>query len=153
MAQITIRNLGQVCSRLKTIFCISFGQAEIIFIVCQLLVPSIRNAKRYYDALLRMGIPDDHLQFIVNRGDGRSGRVTIKDMEEAAQKPIYACIPNDYQFVARSIDFGRPIAALDRNSPVRAAIRKIAQKITADPGSNGADNDGRRGLFSRLLGK
>lgn len=132
---------------------VAFGQADIIFIVCQLSVPSIRNAKRYYDALLRMGIPDDRLQFVVNRGDGRNGRVTIKDMEETAQKPIYACIPNDYQFVARSIDFGRPIAALDRNSPVRAAIRKMARKIIAEPGSNGADNDDRRGLFSRLLGK
>jgi pilus assembly protein CpaE len=36
-------------------------QADLIFIVCQLLVPSIRNAKRYHDALLRLGVPDERL--------------------------------------------------------------------------------------------
>ncbi len=30
VAQITIWNLGQFCSRLKTIFCLNFGQMEII---------------------------------------------------------------------------------------------------------------------------
>lgn len=131
----------------------AFAQADIIFIVCQLLVPSIRNAKRYYEALLRIGVPDERLQFVVNRGDGRSGRVTIKDLEETTRRPIYACIPNDYQFVARSIDFGRPIASLDRSSPVRAAIAKMAEKITAEPRAEATEKKERRGLFSRLRAK
>ncbi len=131
----------------------AFAQADIIFIVCQLLVPSIRNAKRYYEALLRIGVPDERLQFVVNRSDGRSGRVTVKDLEETTRRPIYACIPNDYQFVARSIDFGRPIASLDRSSPVRAAIGKMAQKITAERRPETTAKNERRGLFSRLRAK
>jgi pilus assembly protein CpaE len=131
----------------------ALGQADLILVVCQLLVPSIRNAKRYFDVLHRMGLPEDRVEFIVNRSEGRSGRVTVKDLEDMVRKPVLACVPNDYQFVARSIDFGRPIAALDRNSPVRSAIRKLAQQILARTGAERGAQEGRRGFFSRILSK
>lgn len=129
------------------------GQADLVLVVCQLLVPSIRNAKRYYDTVLRMGIPDERVEFILNRSEGRSGRVTAQDLEDMVKKPVLASIPNDYQFVARSIDFGRPIAALDRNSPVRSAIRKMAKEILARTGSKDDATQGRRGFLSRILSK
>lgn len=127
-------------------------QADLVLIVCQLLVPSIRNAKRYGDVLLRMGIPEDRIEFVLNRSDGKSDRISMKDLEEAVKKPIYARIPNDYQYVARSIDYGRPIAAIDRNNPVRTAIRKMAEQICAssDPKKNDSSS---KGFFSRLLSK
>ncbi len=132
----------------------AMGLSDVVFIVCQLLVPSVRNAKRYFDALTRFGIPPERIEVVVNRSDGRNtGRVTTGDIEGAIKKPVFACIPNDYQFVARSIDFGRPIAALDRNSPVREAIRAIARKITSGPASPGDPKSDRRGFLSRLLAK
>ncbi|UCC32443.1 MAG: AAA family ATPase [Phycisphaerales bacterium] len=131
----------------------AFSHAEHIFIVSQLLVPSLRHAKRYYDALLRTGIPEERLEFVVNRSDGRSGRVTVRDLEETVKKPVYACIPNDYQFVARSIDFGRPVASLDRSNPVRAAIGKMARKIISETATQPIQKDERRGFLSRLLPK
>lgn len=126
-------------------------QADLVLVVCQLVVPSIRNAKRYIDCLRRMGVPDERIEVVINRSDGRNGRLTEADLAETIKKPPFACIPNDYQFVARSIDIGRPIAALDRSSPVRAAIRQMAKRIV---NSSGADNDtARRGFLSRLLAK
>ena len=134
----------------------ALGQADRILVVCQLLVPSLRNAKRLFDAFLRFGIPPDRVEVVVNRTDGRSGRVTVKDLEETIHKPVFACIPNDYQFVARSIDFGRPIASLDRNSPVRAAIRQMAERLLSDASESSPDSKARsrpRGFLGRLLTK
>lgn len=131
----------------------TLAQADLIIVVCQLLVPSLRNAKRYHDALQRMGVPDDRIEFVVNRSEGRSGRITVKDLEEMTNKPVFACIPNDYQFVARSIDFGRPIAALDRNSPVRTAIREMASKIVSPAPEGEKASGGRRSFLSRILSK
>ena len=125
--------------------------SDKILIVCQLLVPSIRNARRYLDLLATRGIPPERIEVLVNRGDGRSGRVTVKDIEEMIGRPVYACVPNDYQYVARSIDFGRPIATLDRNSPVRAAIRAVARKILSSSDGEGTQQRDRRGFLSRLL--
>jgi len=131
----------------------AFAHADIVFLVCQLLVPSVRNAKRYRDALQNMGVPDERLEFIVNRTDGRNSRLGIEDIEETIKKPVYACIPNDYQFVARSIDFGRPIASLDRDNAVRTAIRKMAHKIVSDTGSEQSAKRKRRGFLGRFLAR
>jgi pilus assembly protein CpaE len=100
-----------------------------------------------------MGVPEERIEVVINRSDGKSGRLTERDVEETLKKPVFAIIPNDYQFVARSIDFGRPIAALDRNSPVRAAIRKMARKIVTGPAVKPPEKEARKGLFSRLLSK
>ncbi len=131
----------------------AMGQADLILIVCQLTVPSLRNAKRFYDTLIRMGVPEEKIEIVVNRSDGRSGRITEADVLATVKKPAFAMIPNDYQFVARSLDFGRPIAALDRNSPVRAAIRKMARKIVVDTAAKPDVKEERKGIFSRLLSK
>ena len=129
----------------------AFAHADLIFLVCQLLVPSIRNAKRYYDTLIQLGVAPERIEVVVNRSDGRAGRITSKDISETIKKPPYACIPNDFQFVARSIDFGRPIASLDQNSPVRSAIRKMAKKVLSDTGSEEQTSSDRRGILSRLF--
>jgi len=131
----------------------AMGQADLILIVCHLQVPSLRNAKRFFETLTRMGVPEERIEVVINRSDGKSGRLTERDVEETLKKPVFAIIPNDYQFVARSIDFGRPIAALDRNSPVRAAIRKMARKIVTGPAVKPPEKEARKGLFSRLLSK
>lgn len=125
--------------------------ADLVLVVCQLLVPSVRNAKRYIDTLRRMGVPEDRIEVVINRSDGRNGRLTEADLAETIKKPPFACVPNDYQFVARSIDIGRPIAALDRGSPVRAAIRQIAKRVINSSGTDG--DTARRGFLSRLLAK
>ncbi len=130
----------------------AFAHADIILIVCQLLVPSIHNAKRYYEALINLGIPDERIEVVVNRHDSRSKRVSAEDIRETIDKEVFANIPNDYQFVARSIDFGRPIAALDRNNPVRAAIREMAAKLTA-PTSSDKPAKERGGFIKRLLSR
>ncbi len=133
-----------------------FARAEIILVVCQMLVPSIRNARRFCDALNRLGIAPERIEVIVNRADGRSGRLTEKDVQETMKKPVFATIPNDFQFVARSIDVGKPISSLDQNNPVRAAIRKIAKKImtaTAVSANSTKEPEQKKGLIGRLLSR
>jgi len=131
----------------------AMGQADLILILCQLNVPNLRNAKRFYDTLIRMGVPEERIEIVVNRSDGRSGRITEADVVATVKKPVFATIPNDYQFVARSIDFGTPIASQDRNSPVRSAIRKMARKIVVEPVAKPVVKEERKGIFSRFLSK
>ncbi len=128
----------------------ALGQADLIFVVCQMQVPSIRNATRYMDALLQAGIPDDRLQVVVNRGDSTGGRISEKDIEESINKPVFASIPNDYHVMARSIDLGTPISSLARNNTVRAAIGKMASGII---GGGNTKKTARKGLLGRLLSK
>lgn len=136
-------------------------RADQILVVCQMFVPSIRNAKRFCMGLNHLGVPEDRIHIVVNRADGRSGRLTEKDVQETLKMPVFATVPNDFQFVARSIDVGKPIASLDQNNAVRAAIRKLAKKILADQGTGthaaaapaNKPRDSRKGLIGRLLSR
>ena len=129
----------------------ALGRADIVLIVCQLLVPSIRNAHRYQEALLEAGIPTDRLEIVVNRADSGGGRITIKDVEELTKKQVFATVPNDYQFVARSLDYGRPIPSQDESNPVRKAMRSIANKVVNGGGSDEGQKRPSRGLLRRFL--
>ena len=128
----------------------AFKQADHVLIVCQLLVPSVHNAKRFYDALSRMGIPEERMVIIVNRADSKSSRISQDDIHQMIGKPVYATVPNDFEFVARSLDLGRPAAALDRKNYVRSAIRKIARKITGVEEETKNDAE-KRGLLARFF--
>ena len=124
-------------------------RADIVLITCQLFVPSIRNTKRYLDALTQAGIAEERIEVVVNRSDSSGGRITTKDLEQLIGKPAYAIVPNDYHYVARSLDFGQPIASGHGNNPVRHAMRRMALKIL---GASDTKDD-KRGFLKRLLSK
>lgn len=127
--------------------------ADLVFIVCQPQVPSIRNTKRYCESLIRTGVPDERIKIILNREDRRNSRITVHDVTDTINKPVFASIPNDYQFVARSIDFGQPISSLDKDNPVRTAIRRIARDIIHEPTADAVETTENRGLLSRLFSR
>jgi pilus assembly protein CpaE len=139
--------------RIDTCSFAAANQADLVVIVCQLLVPSIRNTQRYFDALIHAGIARERIEVVVNRVGSSGGRIKQQDLEELTKKPVFASIPNDYQFVSRSLDFGRPIASLDRGNAVRTAIRKMAQNIVNDPAVKASKDKVHRGLLGRLLSR
>lgn len=127
-------------------------QADHVLIVCQLMVPSIRNATRYQETLHKLGIPEERIHFVLNRDDANGGRVTTKDLEASFHQPLFASIPNDFQYVSRSLDMGKPLSSTERKSPVRTAIAKMAKRLIGDTGEK-QQVEGKKGLFSRLLAK
>lgn len=132
----------------------ALGQADKILVICQLLVPSIRNANRLLESLKKLGVLNERIEVIPNRCGSSGGRITVKDLEALIKRPVYACIPNDYLYVAQSIDFGRPLSSSDKKkNPVREEIRMIAKKLVDGPEEETESSDQRRGLFGRLLSK
>lgn len=131
----------------------AMAQADYVLLVCQLIVPNIRNTKRYLDAIVQEGIADERIHVVVNRCQPTPGRVTTKDLEDAVKRPPFATIPSDYHFVAQSIDFGQPIATDDTKNAVRTAIRDMAIRIIDDGGSAAPDQVEKKGLLGRLLSK
>ena len=104
-------------------------QADLVLVVCQLLVPSVGNAGRYCDMVAQVGVPRKRLEVVVNRYDGSDGLVAIADVEQAIQKPVFARIPNDFQVVSQFLNLGQPTAALDENNPIRAALQAMGRQI------------------------
>jgi pilus assembly protein CpaE len=103
--------------------------ADLILIVSQLGVSSIRNAERVYQGLLQMDVADENIQIVLNRCKSTFERISPDDVETHFGKPVFAMIPNDYHRVQNSLDVGHPIVADAPDAPARLAIQAIARKI------------------------
>lgn len=115
-------------------------RADLVLVVCELLVPSVGNARRYLDLVAEAGVLRENVEFVVNRCDGTNGLVTVEGVEEAIQKPVYARVPSDFRRVSEFLNLGQPAATLDENNPISAAIQALAQKImNAKVSDEGAD--------------
>ncbi|MCP4589956.1 MAG: AAA family ATPase [bacterium] len=128
--------------------------ADLIMVVAQLSIPSIRNASRVYDVLQEMGANEAKIEIVLNRCRAEHQRITPGDVEQHFRRPIFAMIPNDYRRVTAAADFGHPIVADAPNSPVRLAIHELAKTITQGSGT-GEDvkpNAANRGLLQRWWG-
>jgi pilus assembly protein CpaE len=133
---------------------VALNEAELVMIVAQLSIPSIRNASRLYDLLQEMGVESNKIEIVLNRCRAEHQRVTADDVEQHFRKPIFSMIPNDYRRVTAALDFGHPIVTESPTSPARLAIQELAKTVakdrrSADESSPGAAN---RGIFKRWWG-
>ena len=127
----------------------AFEQADDVFLVTTVDLPSLRNIQRALPLLKRVmprGTTQVHL--IVNRYDPAS-EISLKDVERSLDLPIYATLANDYDAVIRSINAGKPVVLSGARSPYARDLRALAARIaqvTAD-----ATTTPRGGLLTRLM--
>ena len=127
--------------------------ANLVLVVAQLSVPSIRNASRIYQLLKQMGANMDSVEVVLNRCKADYERINPTDVAEHFGRPVFGTIPNDYRRVMASLDLGQPILTDSPRSPARMAIYEMAKKIASDPLDDEPGSDQRKGLFGRLWGR
>lgn len=132
---------------------VAVGRADHILIVTQLGVPFVRNAGRIYQTLLNLGAEPDQIHIVLNRFNADFGRISVKDVQEHFRRPIFAVIPNDYQFVSASLDLGHPIGADAPTSKCRAAIQELARKLAPEFTAAAGPDAAGRGIFNKILGR
>lgn len=97
-----------------------------LIIVTQLNVTGILNAGRLNDGLLRFGVPQDKIEFVVNRYNKGMSSLDAKALESKVHKKVIAVIPNHYKSLSVASDLGQPV---DESNPVRKAIAEIANQL------------------------
>ena len=128
-------------------------QADLILIIAQLSVPSIRNAQRIHELFLQMNTAEEKVELVLNRCKADFERITPGDVERQFGRRLFAGIPNDYRRIRASLDLGQPILTDSPKSPARLAIHEMARKIANESMSAEAASAGRKGLLGRLWGK
>jgi pilus assembly protein CpaE len=127
--------------------------ADHVLIVTQATVPSLRNATRLQQGLMAGGVRRDSIGVVLNRYDANHAHLTSAEIEKHLGKPLFALVPNDYDRVTASSEWGRPIHLYAPESPVRPAVVQMARRI-AGIGQEPEDTPVRgRGLISRLFGR
>ena len=139
-------------SRFDGVAISAMEMANVVLLVLQLSVPSIRNAHRLYKSLVQYGMPPEKIHLVVNRFTPNSP-ISVQDVEEQLKTSVFAVVPNDYQTVQAALDFGRPLLSDSPDSPVRKAIADVAARIYRGDFSAAKSQFKRKaGILSRWLG-
>jgi pilus assembly protein CpaE len=127
----------------------AFEQADEVFLVANVDLPSLRNIKRTLPLLDRFtgGQAVERVRLLINRHDPSRDEITTEEIERTLGMKIFWRLTNDYENVMRSINAGEPVVVNGRNSPFARDIRAMASEMAGiGPASNG-----KRGPFMGLL--
>jgi pilus assembly protein CpaE len=109
----------------------TFDQADEVYLVANVDLPSLRNIQRTQHLMERLGGKD--LRLIVNRLQPDND-IALEDVEQALGMEVYWTLPNDYEAVIDSINTGRPVILMEHCDYARE-LEALGARITGLPGS------------------
>ncbi|MDQ3137234.1 MAG: AAA family ATPase [Gemmatimonadota bacterium] len=124
----------------------AFEQADQVYLVSTVDLPSLRNIQRALPMLKRVtGKTDHQIRLVINRYNS-SNSVTPADVERSLGLKIFATLCNDYEAVMHSINSGKPVV-LNGNGAYSRDLQRLGAEIAGvDPPSTGANTRLRRAL-------
>ncbi|HXF70365.1 MAG TPA: response regulator [Thermoflexus sp.] len=102
-------------------------EADQIVLVVTPDVPTIKNARLFFDVITQLNYPPQKTLMILNKMDRRFG-ITAEMVEQALKHPVGAQIPWDEVTVLNSINKGTPLVA-QRSKPIAHAILQLAKRV------------------------
>lgn len=112
--------------RESTIFFLDI--ADTILLVSTTDIPSIKNAKLFFELTEKLAYPDSKTMLVLNKEDGRSG-INPKDIEASIKHPISGIIPKDERTTSVAINRGMPFVTSQKNLPISQALITLARKL------------------------
>jgi pilus assembly protein CpaE len=112
----------------------TFEQADSVFLVTNVDLPSLRNITRCLPLLERMGQVkgEDWLRIVVNRYQ-QSDPITLKEIEKTLGIPVYWTLANDFESVMNSINGGKPVVLSEKSTFARDLKGFVADVSGAVP--------------------
>src|SRR5947209_6103437 len=116
--------------------------SQLILLVAQLELSSLRNVVRLIHTLSAEGDLGDKLRVVINRAgsDLSEDGITIKKAEEVIGKPIYWQVPNEAKPMLGSRVAGQPLLKFAPKSKAQQSFQGLVQTLTgravvAEPGA------------------
>ena len=124
----------------------TFEQADSVFLVTTVDLPSLRNITRCLPLLERMGQVkgDDWLRIIVNRYQP-SDPITLKEIHKTLGIPVYWTLANDYESVMNSINSGKPVVLSEKS-----AFARDMKAFVTDMTGSAPDRNSKSGILENL---
>ena len=106
--------------------------SNLVLLVAQLELSSLRNVVRLIHSLSMEGDMGDRIRVVVNRAGSESGDdgITVKKAEEVIGKPIFWQVPNDSKPMLGSRVAGQPLIKFAPKSRAHQSLLGLAQAIT-----------------------
>ncbi|MDT8442402.1 MAG: AAA family ATPase, partial [Desulfuromonadales bacterium] len=126
----------------------AFRASDKVFVVTDMSVPSIRNTVRLCKLIVKLGVPREKIEIVINRYI-KGGALSLGEIEKNFDKTVYWLVPNDFADIVSSINRGVPLAKMSPGAPFSKNITQFTKKIRNtldDP-----DFRGIRGTFGKSL--
>jgi len=111
----------------------TLSQSDLIMLVTQLHVGSIRQAARQMEAIRTHDLDDTTLKLVLNRHSGGgmfSDKSTdVRDAEKALDHPFDFQLPNDYELTKTAINRGLLISEVKRRSKLEKKLGSMAADL------------------------
>ena len=101
--------------------------ADVIYLVANPDVPSVRNAQRLLDRIAQLGACGERVRILLNRA-AEPFPIPLAQIESALGRPIDHMFPSDYKTVSTALNTGVPLA-LTGNSSIAAQFDRFTRLI------------------------
>jgi pilus assembly protein CpaE len=124
--------------------------ADYILMVSIVNLPSIRSSQRLFNLFERLGYPAQKIKLILNRYMPDE-EITLEDVEETLEHPVFWKIPNSYYVVMTAINRGIPIAAVEGGQALHKSFLELGRLLsgvlpsTAKPEESTGNTPGKPG--------
>jgi len=119
--------------------------ADMIGLVANPDVPSIRNAQRLLERIRQLGASADRVRLLLNRA-AEPYPIPPTQIESAVGHPIDHTFPSDYKTVSTALNSGVPLA-LTGNTALAAQFDSFTRRMLDDEGEVPADVRSKKPAF------
>jgi pilus assembly protein CpaE len=120
--------------------------SDVILLVCQLELTSLRNVVRMLHTLGNEDGLGDKVRVIVNRVGSEDGEITLKKAEETIAREIYWQVPNDYKAMLGARNAGVPLLTFAPKCKVQQSLLALAGALCGK--STDQPKKEKKGFFS-----
>jgi pilus assembly protein CpaE len=101
--------------------------SRMVMIVAEANVPALWTLDRRLVALSGFGMEPDRARIIINRWH-KGDEEVLKSIEKSVNRPIFACIPNDFHKASEAVNLGTPLLQ-NHNNLLSNRYRQIAAQL------------------------
>lgn len=115
-------------SSLTDVTLAAIDTSDIIILLTNQVIPSIKSARLFLDLADVLGIDRRRILFIMNEYDKRIG-ITPEKVGESFKQDVVAVLPSDSSTVIPSVNRGRPFMLDDKSRPVARGLLALTEKM------------------------
>jgi pilus assembly protein CpaE len=101
--------------------------ARMVMVVAEANVPALWTLDRRLAAMMGFGMDAERARIIINRWH-KGDEEVLKSIEKNINRPIFACIPNDFRKASEAVNLGTPLQE-NHNNLLSNRYRQIAAQL------------------------
>jgi pilus assembly protein CpaE len=121
--------------------------ARMILVIAEANVPALWTLDRRLTAMSGFGLDPERARIIINRWH-KGDEEVLKSIQKNINRPLFACIPNDFRKASEAVNLGTPILE-NHNNLLSNRYRQIAAQLAGMEGSLTSKKSSLGGFFSR----